>query len=339
MDSSPQVRLALPSKGHLEDETVRFLRDCGLRVNKTNPRQYSARIPALPEVLVLFQRARDIAKSVAAGDVDLGITGYDTVYESLGDALGEVVLVHEALGYGECDLVVAVPDEWDTVGDLAGLAARAESEGGLRAATKHTHSVRRFFDEHGVEGIRIVSADGALEAAPTVGYADFIVDITTTGTTLRDNHLKPLPDGTIVEAQAVLIGNRESLERRQAVLSATCHMLEFIEAHLQARDKYLVFANMRGGSAEEVAGRMFTQTELGGLQGPTISPIISPSQEGGWWAVNIVVSSEKLYRAVQQLRAIGGSGVVATPATYIFEERPARYQRLLADLGKEEINA
>ncbi len=78
-----QIRIALPSKGRMEEETLEFLAECGLRVHKPNPRQYTATIPALPEVLLLFQRARDIPLSVAAGDVDLGITGYDALVETI----------------------------------------------------------------------------------------------------------------------------------------------------------------------------------------------------------------------------------------------------------------
>jgi ATP phosphoribosyltransferase len=95
-----QVRIALPSKGRMEGETLEFLANCGLRVNKTNPRQYSASIPVLPNVLILFQRPRDIPMSVAAGDVDLGITGYDTLAEAESSSETESsVGIHEALGY------------------------------------------------------------------------------------------------------------------------------------------------------------------------------------------------------------------------------------------------
>lgn len=338
MAASSEIRIALPSKGRMEDETLAFLGRCDLRVDKTNPRQYSARIPTLPNVQVLFQRARDIPKSIVAGDVDLGITGYDVLIDALGADEDGVLVIHEALGYGECELVIAVPDGWDTVSDLEGLAAKIADQGELRIATKHVNATRRFFADQGIDGIRVVGADGALEAAPTIGYADLVADITSTGTTLRENGLKPLADGSIIRSEAVLIGNRAALETREDVLATTSHLLEFIEAHLRARGQYLVFANMRGETAEEVAGRIFGQTDLGGLQGPTVSPVITPHRAEGWWAINIVVRSERLYRAVQQIRAVGGSGVVVTPVTFIFEESPARYQRLLVELGREGIN-
>lgn len=332
--TEPQIRLALPSKGRMEEETLDFLAGCGLRVDKRNPRQYTATLPALPGVLVLFQRARDIPVSVAAGDVDLGITGYDAMAET-GGGSDAIVTVHDALGYGECALVVAVPDDWAEVQTAADLARRAANER-LRVATKYPLLVGRFLSEAGAESVRVVSADGALESAPTVGYADFIADITSTGTTLRENRLRPLSDGTILTSQAILIGNRAALQDRPGVLQATRQMLEFIEAHQRARGQYMIFANMRGESAEAVAARVFSQTDLGGLQGPTVAPMITREGAGGWWAINLVSSADKLYAAIQQIRAIGGSGVVVTPVTYIFEELPARYQRLLAALNREE---
>ena len=332
-----QVRIALPSKGRMEEETLDFLAGCGLRVNKTNPRQYSATIPELPGVLVLFQRARDIPVSVAAGDVDLGITGYDALAETLYDRLEAVIVIHEGLGYGECSLVVAVPDDWDDVRTVPDLARRTALQP-LRVATKYTASVERFLRESGVENVRIVSSDGALESAPTIGYADFIADITSTGTTLRENRLRPLDGGTILSSQAILIGSRAALESRPDVLAVTRQMLEFIEAHMRARGQYMIFANIRGEHADDLRQRIYSQPDLGGLQGPTFAPMMTREIRSHWWAINLVVSHHKLYGAIRQIRAIGGSGVVVTPVTYIFEELPERYQRLLAELNTEESN-
>lgn len=337
MTSKSSVRLALPSKGRMEGETFDFLADCGLRVNKTNPRQYTATIPAMPEVLVLFQRPRDIPVSVKAGDVDLGITGMDVIAEQIEAESDEVLIIHNALGYGGCALVLAVPNDWaevKSVGDLRALVAERDD---LRIACKYPNLVGRFLVEQAIEGCRIVAADGALEAAPGIGSADFIADITSTGTTLRDNHLKQIEGGTLIESQAALIGNRAALESRPALLATTRRLLELIEAHLRARGQYMIWANMRGASAAEIAERVFTQTNLGGLQGPTIAPVYTREGAGnGWFAINVVASEERLYPTIEQIRAIGGSGVVVSPVTYIFEERPARYLALLEAVGVSE---
>lgn len=328
-----QIRLALPSKGRMEGETLDFLAECGLKVHKPNPRQYTASIPALPQVLVLFQRARDIPASVASGDVDLGITGYDNLVETINGGQNGVLIIHEALGYGECSLVLAVPEEWDDVQTVRDLSKRTP----LRVATKFKNSVAHFLAEAGIDDVRVVGADGALESAPLVGYADFIADISSTGTTLRENRLRPLSDGTIIDSQAVLFGNRAALASRSELLETARLMLEAIEAHLRARGQYMIFANMRGSSVEDIAERVFSQPDLGGLQGPTIAPMITPDGARNWWAINLVTNARKLYDVVAQIRAIDGSGVIVTPVTYIFEETPARYQRLLTALDSEGI--
>lgn len=331
-----KIRIALPSKGRMEGETLEFLANCGLRVNKTNPRQYTATIPALPGVVVMFMRPRDIPVSVASGDIDLGITGYDTVYDAFGGETDELMLVHDALEYGQCVLVLAVPTEWTEVHSLDDLAAKA-AQHELRVASKYKNSVTRFLDENGISGVRVVSADGALEAAPSIGYADFIADITSSGTTLRENNLRSLEDGTIVESQAVLIGNRAALATRSAVLAATEQLLEFIEAYMHAHGKYMIFANMRADTIDEVARLVLGQPDLGGLQWPTISPLATQASAGQWWSVSIVVSHSRLYPAIQQFRTIGGSGVVVTPVSYIFEERPERCRRLLEIVQREAV--
>ena len=153
---SQQIRIALPSKGRMEEETLDFLAAAGLHVSKTNPRQYSASIPALPGALVLFQRTADIPKSVAAGDMDLGVAGYDNVVEALNGDLNDVVIIHDALGYGECELVVAVPEEWHDVTDASLAEQRAP---GARSAWRPSTSTRSsFFAARGIEQVRIVSA-------------------------------------------------------------------------------------------------------------------------------------------------------------------------------------
>ena len=163
---SEQIRIALPSKGRMEGETLDFLAECGLRVHKPNPRQYTATLPALPDTLLLFQRARDIPLSVAAGDVDLGITGYDALYETLNGDTDNVIIIHEALGYSECRLVLAVPEAWEDVTTVADLARRSAG-GVLRVATKYANSVSRFLAARGVTNVCVVSADSSAPSALT----------------------------------------------------------------------------------------------------------------------------------------------------------------------------
>mgnify|MGYP000980517126 CR=1 FL=1 len=109
-----EIRISLPSKGRLAEETVEFMAACGLKVHKPNPRQYAASIPALPGLTVLFQRPTDIVTSVRDGSVDFGITGLDVTKEH-GGTRDEILVLHEALGFGGCRLAVAVPESWAAV--------------------------------------------------------------------------------------------------------------------------------------------------------------------------------------------------------------------------------
>jgi ATP phosphoribosyltransferase len=336
------VRLSLPSKGRLGQETLDFLDACALKVYRPNPRQYAAQIPALPEVTVVFQRPGDIVASVQQGSVDFGITGADLLAEKGAEDPGILVL-HDALGFAPCKLVLAVPDAWTHVQDVQDLAARAQDLAGrgqpLRIATRYPGQTARFLAEHHIEPYTLIDTEGTLEIAPAIGYADLIADLVSSGTTLRDNHLRPLAGGAILESQACLIASRINLESRPQALAAGLKLLEYIEAHLRAQNCYLVLANIRGNSPEEVAKKMSDRPHLAGLQGPTISPVIPADgalRQSSWYAINIVVRKETLSPAIAELRAIGGSGVVVSPVTYIFEEEPERSKRLLTALKQAE---
>ncbi|MEN9564150.1 MAG: phosphoribosyltransferase, partial [Chloroflexota bacterium] len=136
MTPQPTLRLSLPSKGRLMDDSLDFLAECGLSVQKLNPRQYQAKMPALPELTVLFQRPSDIVVSVRQGSVDFGITGIDVLEENRGDN-GEIIVLHDELGYGGCVLMLAVPEAWTDVTDIPSLKKYVTSlNHPLRVATK-----------------------------------------------------------------------------------------------------------------------------------------------------------------------------------------------------------
>jgi ATP phosphoribosyltransferase len=329
MNRHTDVRLSLPSRGRLSEAALDFLAACGLEVDKPNPRQYAARIAALPGLTVLFQRPGDIVVSVRDGSVDFGITGMDMVAERRGEN-GDVLVLHDALGFGHCRLCLAVPESWQTVRTMADLASHTgRLARPLRVATKFPRLTGGFLSSHGVSPFTLIPAEGTLEVAPTIGYADLIADLVSSGQTLRDNRLRLLEDGAILCSQAALIANREALQARPEVLDIARQMLEFAEAHLRAVEHVSVFANMRGPSPQAIAEQMFAQDTLGGLQGPTISPVVVRQGNPNWYAVHIVVRRQQLFQAIAELRAIGGSGVVVTPVTYVFEEEPARYRAMM----------
>ena len=331
-----KLRLALPSKG-MEEEALNFLRSCGLAVNRVNPRQYRASMRSLPGVEVLFQRAPDIFAKVDEGTVDLGITGFDIVREHEHED-DQVMLLHPKLGFGACALVLAVPDGWidvDAVADLAEVAAAFRSRGrDLRVATKYTNLTRQYLYDRGINFFTIVESSGAMEAAPQLGYADIICDITSSGVTLRENRLKTISGGTILESQACLIGNRAALRQDAEKLRLTCQLLEFVEATLRAKDYFSLTANIRGESADAVARLVTAHGEVAGLRGPTVARVYPKSEdEGTWFAATVVVQAGVVMRAVEALRRAGAADVTAVPIRYVFEHSSATFDALARDLG------
>jgi len=331
------IRLSLPSKGRLSEDALHFLARCGLEIYRPNPRQYEASLPDLPDLSIIFQRPTDIVVSVRGvkghkGSVDFGIAGLDLVEEHGGDD-GEIIIIHDALGFGHCSLALAVPEAWpvQSMADLSQYAAQLPQS--LRIATHFPKLTQGFLKDKFSGDFTLVEAEGTLEVAPAIGYADMICDLVASGQTLRDNRLRPLSDGYILDSQAVLFANRASLQENPAALQLVSQLLEYIEARLRAEENYLVIANMRGDSPEVIASALFAQPELSGLQGPTIAPIYSRDGEA-WHSVSIVVRKAKIIPAMRAIRSVGGSGVIVTPVTYIFDEEPPRYKAMLAALKR-----
>jgi ATP phosphoribosyltransferase len=335
------LRLALPSKGW-EDDTLRFLGQCGLRVDRSNPRQYRARMRGLPTgaTEVVFQRASDIFEEVNAGTVDLGITGYDIVAEHRSEE-DQVVVVHGELGFRRCALVVAVPEGWvdvTSVSDLAEVAVELRSSGReLRVATKYSNLTRQFLYDRGITFFELVEVSGAIEAAPALETADIICDITSSGVTLRENRLKAVSGGVVVESQACLIGNRRELQADPQRLEATHALLELMEAYLRSRQHVSITANIPGESAEAVAQRVLASGGVAGLRGPTIARVFpkdgSSNNEGEWFALTVVVGEDVLLPSVDALRRAGASEVSATQVRYVFEHRSWTFEALKRQLG------
>jgi ATP phosphoribosyltransferase len=328
---STPVRISLPSKGRLAEDSLAFLAACGLPVYRPNPRQYEALIPALPGLTVLFQRPADIVVSVRDGSVDFGITGMDVIAERRGPN-GDVLVLHDALEFGGCNLMLAVPEEWQEVRLTADLIQKAAAiDSPLRVVTRYPSLAGRFLEEHAVPHV-LISAEGTLETAPAIGYADLICDIVSSGQTLRDNRLRPLEDGLVISSQASLIANRSALTAHPGALEMARTLLEYFEAHLRASGNLALFANMRGESPESVADQIFKNCHIHGLQGPTISRVIVREDKGGWYDANLIVPRSQLFETIQDLRRAGGSGVVVLPVSYIFDEEPPRYKAMLEAL-------
>ena len=203
------LTLAIPSKGRLQEQAAEWFADAGLALKQTSgARGYRATLAGLPDIDVRLLSASEIAASLVAGNVHLGITGEDLIRETAPELTASVALIH-ALGFGYANVVVAVPQAWIDISTMADLddvcaAFAHRHRRRLRIATKYLHLTRAFFAQAGISDYRIVESAGATEGAPTAGSAEAIVDIMTTGATLAANGLKTLEDGTILESQAQL---------------------------------------------------------------------------------------------------------------------------------------
>ena len=204
--------LAVPSKGRLMEQTTEMFARAGLIVRKAgHARGYRGEIDGLPGVEVAYVSSSEIAAALKSGSVHLGITGEDLVRETMSDAATRVQM-RKALGFGFADVVVAVPQCWIDVAKVADLEAIAvpfrRAHGRWpRVATKYMNLTRQFFSNAGFGDYRVVESLGATEGTPAAGTAEFIVDITTTGETLRANGLKILDDGIILKSQANLVSS------------------------------------------------------------------------------------------------------------------------------------
>ena len=203
------LTLALPSKGRLKQACDTWFADAGLVIEQTaGARGYRAAFAGLPDLEIMLLSAGEIASSLLAGDVHLGITGEDLLREAAPELEGRMHLVLP-MGFGFADVVVAVSEYWIDVSNMADLddvcaAYAATHRRRLRVATKYAQLTRGFFAHAGIADYRIVPSTGATEGAPAVGTAEVIVDITTTGSTLKANGLKVLDDGIILKSQAQL---------------------------------------------------------------------------------------------------------------------------------------
>lgn len=211
--STTALILGVPSKGRLMEQTNALFGEAGLALRKVgHERGYQGEIRGLDGVEVAYLSSSEIARHLMLGRIHMGITGEDLIRETIAEA-DEMVDLVQPLGFGQADVVVAVPECWldvNTMADLEEVSVLFHQKHArrLRVATKYMNLTRRYFEQTGVTGYRIVESLGATEGTPAAGTADLIVDITTTGTTLKANNLKILEDGLILKSQAMLVASR-----------------------------------------------------------------------------------------------------------------------------------
>jgi ATP phosphoribosyltransferase len=277
-----RLRLAIPNKGRLVEPTLRLLHDAGL-VFDEHDRSLVARVQNF-DLDVLFVRTNDVIEFVGDGVADLGITGIDLLTET-GAELPRI----RDLGYGRCRLAAAVPNDtpYQAVEDLAGL----------RVATAHPNTARRYFESRAIP-VDVIPISGAVEVAPRLGLAEAIVDLVSTGSTMVMNGLRPI--GDVLSSEAVLVANPLAHRERIAELTAIDTMLTAVIA---ARGQKYLLMNAPSAKLAEL------EALLPGLESPSVIPLAHE----GMIAIHSVVGSDDVWGLLPRLKAAGASGILVLP--------------------------
>jgi ATP phosphoribosyltransferase len=280
------LKIALPNKGRLAEDTRELFEDAGLPIRARGERALTASLGG--EFEAIFVRAQDIPEFVADGAADAGITGWDLVCESERE-----LDVRLDLDFGRCRLVVAAREE-------SGIE-RIDEIDAERVATAFPRVTRRFFDRLG-RRVEIVPVSGAAEIAPHLGIADIVVDLTSTGSTLKVNGLREV--ATVLESTARLVtrvGNGAGVDADKH--RALDELAAALESVLRARGQRYVMANVPRAALDRV------KEVLPGLNGPTVIDILNGGQHV---AVHAVVPETAIFRTIAQLKALGGTGILVT---------------------------
>lgn len=272
------VRLAVPNKGRLKNPTEELLAAAGLSFEVTE-RALSVKVDNA-DIDLLFVRTEDIPELVADGVADLGITGVDLLAEYGADL--EVLV---ALGYGRCRLAAAVPN----ASDLVAL----DEFTGRRIATAHPAVTSRYFAERGIQ-VTVVPLRGSVEVSTKLGVADAIVDLVSTGSTLRVNGLREI--GTLLDSEAVLVSGGRGNGAVQRIATA-------IRSVVAARAKRYLLLNAPLAAVDDIAAL------IPGLAAPTVMPLAG----GEMAAIHSVVEADEVWHLLPRLEEAGGCGILVLP--------------------------
>ena len=280
-----QIRIAVPSKGRISEPAVKLLAKAGIGIKDTaNRKLFSETYDE--EISVMFTRAADIPEFVADGAADVGMTGLDLIEENSAD-----VEILEDLDFGSAKLVLAVPDESE-------IESTADIMDGSVVATEFPNLTSRYLKSKGINA-KIIELSGSTEIAPFIGVADIITDLTSTGTTLKMNHLKIID--TVLESSIKLIANKKSFKVNNEKIEA---IRTGIRGVLDAEGKKLVMMNVEEKFLEDV------KKAMPGLTGPTVSSVLSSKDVV---AVHAVVDEKDVFNLVNHLKKIGARDILVVP--------------------------
>jgi ATP phosphoribosyltransferase len=280
------LRVALPNKGRLSEHALVLFERAGLKAESRVERALVASLGS--EFQAIFVRAQDIPEFVADGAAEVGVTGADLVAESR-HRVAQLL----DLEFGRCRLVVAVKEDSPVRDPL-------EIRPGTRVATSFPRTTEAWFQELGVP-IQVAPVSGSAEIAPHLGVAEVIVDLVSTGSTLRVNGLREV--ATLLESSARLVGNHEAMihPRKGPLIT---ELVVALESVIRAKAKRYLMANVPRARLAEI------KEVIPGLTGPTIVEI----QNGGdWVAAHSVVDADRIYQTINRLKALGAEGILVTP--------------------------
>lgn len=317
------IRLALPSKGHLYEGIVDILRTSGYKVRRASDRQYEATIAGHPRFHVVFMRPSDIVTQVEEGRCHLGVTGMDVYAERAAEAARTIVVIPD-LGYGGCKLVVAVPESWIDVGhviDLVDLTSEFKSSGKtFRVSTKYPTLTQAHFRRWGIYYYQVIDSEGALELHPSLGIADIIVDLTSSGTTLKDNRLKMIEQGTVLDSASCLIGNIPALtalgdEGETGPLALLLDAMDGVRASEGMLHLEVVGSPAEPGpqTAAAVASYLREQGASHIVRGEVWDDLGGPG-----WRLTAQIAANRLTACQRRLFQLGASRIVGLPARFVF---------------------
>ncbi|WP_304123123.1 ATP phosphoribosyltransferase [Methanosphaera cuniculi] len=287
------IRIALPSKGRISGPAVELLEKAGIGLtDNSNRKLFSNTFD--PEISVMFTRAADIPEYVADGAADIGITGYDLVLEKDVD-----VEILEDLNFGTTRLVIAAPED-------SPIKTKEDLKEIKTIATEFPTITRKYLKDNDIDA-KILSLSGATEVAPLIGVADVISDLTSTGTTLKMNHLREID--TIISSSVRLIANKDSIKEKY-------EKIEEIETGiigvLHADGKKLIMANVNKNDLEDVKDAM------PGMSGPTVSEVYGNPNVV---AVHSVISEKEVFKTINKLRKVGAKDLLVVPIERILEDK------------------
>ncbi len=286
------LRIAVPNKGRLREPTIRLLREAGLSFEQTE-RSLSVRVRNA-DLELLFVRAEDVVELVGNGVSDLGITGLDLVGEHrLIGRVGEVSTLVK-LGYGHCELAVAVPVD-------SPVRKPEEFGSGMTVATSHPHLTKDYFRRLGSD-VAVKRLHGSVEVAPKLGFATAVADLVSTGSTMLINGLRPI--ATIMQSEAALIGGME-LSRNGTARSVaeSERVVTAMKSVLAARRKRYLLLNAPEDRVDRITDL------IPGLEAPTVVPLA----EQGMVSVHSVVERDEVWHLLPSLRGAGGRDILVLP--------------------------